>query len=74
MNDPTDRSPVLDGAHLGDIEGALGTIRWGNVARPETATQLPRGGHEDCPLALGLAAHRGRQNVRTIGNRGGGRA
>ena len=151
-NDPTDRSPVLDSAHLGDIEGALDTIRrgdgaprrrtsmqlrpllaiigpaltlltrrwlppacpptietrlqtrlqarrrrrrslsldpsepggWSPVApgamtadtrdRPETATQLPGGGPKNYPLALGLAARRVRQNVGTIGNRGGGRA
>ena len=146
-NDPTDRSPVLDSAHLGDIEGPLGAIRRGDVAprrrtsmqlrtllaiigsglilltrrwlppacpltietrlqarrrrrglsldpsepggwspvasggvtadtrdRPETATHLPGGGHENCPLALGLVADRVRRHVGTIGNRGGGRA
>jgi len=146
-NDPTDRSPVLDSAHLCDIEGALGTIRRGDVAprrrtsmqlrtllaiigpglilltrwwlppacpltietrlptrrrrrrglsldpsepggwspvapggvtadkrdRPATATQLPGGGYENCPLTLGLVARRVRQNVGTIWNRGGGR-
>ena len=40
-NDPTDRSPVLDSAHLGDIEGALGTIRRGDVVpRRRTSMQL----------------------------------
>ena len=40
-NDPTDRSPVLDSAHLCDIEGALGTIRRGDVApRRRTSMQL----------------------------------
>ena len=147
-NDPTDRSPVLDSAHLCDIEGPPVTIRrsdvaprrrtsmqlrtllaiigsglilltrrwlppacplaietrlqtrrrrrrcvlsldpsepggWSPVApggvtadmrdRPETATQLPGGGYENCPLTLGLVARRVRQNVGIIGNRGGGR-
>jgi len=72
--DPTDRSPVLDSAHLGDIEGVLGIIRRGDVACLETATQLPGGGHENCPLALGLVARRVRQIVGTTRNRGGGRA
>ena len=31
-NDPTGRSAVLDSAHLGDIQGAFGTIRQGDVA------------------------------------------
>ena len=31
-NDTTDRDAVLDSAHLGDIRGALGTIRQGDVA------------------------------------------
>lgn len=31
-NDTTGRSAVLDSAHLGDIRGALGTIRQGDVA------------------------------------------
>ena len=31
LNDPA-RSAVLDPAHLGDIEGALGTIRKGDLA------------------------------------------
>jgi Mn2+/Fe2+ NRAMP family transporter len=38
-NDPTSRSAVLDSAHLGDIQGALGTIRRGDVA-PRTRTSM----------------------------------
>ena len=38
-NDPTSRSAVLDSAHIGDITGALGTIRQGDVA-PRTKTSM----------------------------------
>jgi Mn2+/Fe2+ NRAMP family transporter len=38
-HDPTGRSAVLDSAHLGDIEGAFGTIRQGDVA-PRNRTSL----------------------------------
>ena len=38
-NDTTDRSAVLDSAHLGDITGAFGTIRQGDVA-PRTGTSM----------------------------------
>jgi Mn2+/Fe2+ NRAMP family transporter len=37
--DTTGRSAVLDSAHLGDIRGALGTIRQGDVA-PRTRTSM----------------------------------
>jgi Mn2+/Fe2+ NRAMP family transporter len=37
--DPTSTSAVLDSAHTGDIEGALGTIRRGDVA-PRTRTSM----------------------------------
>jgi len=38
-DDPTNSSAVLDTAHLGDIKGALGTIRQGDVA-PRTRTSM----------------------------------
>jgi NRAMP (natural resistance-associated macrophage protein)-like metal ion transporter len=38
-NDTTDRSAVLDSAHVGDIRGAFGTIRQGDVA-PRTRTSM----------------------------------
>ena len=38
-NDPTSPSAVLDSAHLGDIQGALGTIRRGDLA-PRTRTSM----------------------------------
>ena len=38
-NDSTAPSAVLDSAHLGDIQGALGTIRQGDVA-PRTRTSM----------------------------------
>ncbi len=38
-DDLTSQSAVLDSAHLGDIEGALGTIRRGDVA-PRTRTSM----------------------------------
>ena len=40
-NDPTSHSAVLDSAHVGDIQGALGTIRRGDVApRRRTSMRL----------------------------------
>ena len=38
-DEPKDRAAVLDSAHLGDIEGAFGTIRHGDVA-PRTRTSM----------------------------------
>ena len=38
-DDPTGRGAVLDSAHVGDIKGALGTIRQGDVA-PRTRTSM----------------------------------
>jgi len=38
-NEPTGRGAVLDSAHVGDIKGALGTIRQGDVA-PRTRTSM----------------------------------
>ena len=38
-NDTTDRGAVLDSAHVGDIRGAFGTIRQGDVA-PRTRTSM----------------------------------
>jgi Mn2+/Fe2+ NRAMP family transporter len=38
-NNTTDRSAVLDSAHAGDIQGAFGTIRQGDVA-PRTRTSM----------------------------------
>ena len=38
-NDPTSRGAALDSAHLGDITGALGTIRQGDLA-PRTRTSM----------------------------------
>ena len=38
-NDPAGRGAVLDSAHVGDIRGALGTIRQGDVA-PRTRTSM----------------------------------
>jgi Mn2+/Fe2+ NRAMP family transporter len=38
-NETTDRSAVLDSAHVGDLQGAFGTIRRGDVA-PRTGTSM----------------------------------
>jgi NRAMP (natural resistance-associated macrophage protein)-like metal ion transporter len=38
-NETTDRGAVLDSAHVGDIQGAFGTIRQGDVA-PRTRTSM----------------------------------
>ena len=37
INETTDQRAVLDSAHVGDIRGAFGTIRQGDVA-PRTRT------------------------------------